>query len=118
MGPATFNEINRSRPMRPAVVSQDPPGHSAVAGGPSAAPSLASEPSPAVGAPSRTWLDFTSYLARKYSITGDLISPTAATNRGRGRRLRDLWDLTDLSADDFADEVARFYDLPRARLPQ
>jgi len=29
------------------------------------------------------------------------------------RTLRKLWELTDLSASDFADEVARFYRLPR-----
>src|SRR6516162_4310948 len=34
------------------------------------------------------------------------------------RTLRKLWELTDLSASDFADEVARFYRLPRVSLPQ
>src|SRR5262249_18412338 len=32
--------------------------------------------------------------------------------------LRKLWELTDLSANDFADEVAYFYGLPRIALPQ
>ena len=32
--------------------------------------------------------------------------------------LRRLWELTDLSANDFADEVAVFYSLPRLSLPQ
>ena len=32
--------------------------------------------------------------------------------------LRRLWELTDLSANDFADEVARFHALPRLNLAQ
>src|SRR5262249_1036368 len=32
--------------------------------------------------------------------------------------LRKLWELTDLGANDFADEVARFYRLPRVQLAQ
>src|SRR6202007_2551433 len=31
--------------------------------------------------------------------------------------LRKLWESTDLSANDFADEVAHFYGLARGRLP-
>jgi general secretion pathway protein E len=44
-----------------------------------------------------------------------LSSPDA---RGKERRLRDLWEVSELSANDFADEVAFFYDLPRVALPQ
>jgi general secretion pathway protein E len=32
--------------------------------------------------------------------------------------LRKLWEQSDLAATEFADEVARFYKLPRAHLPQ
>jgi hypothetical protein len=32
--------------------------------------------------------------------------------------LRDLWELTDLSAEAFADEVAGFFGFPRLNLPQ
>jgi len=39
-------------------------------------------------------------------------------DRGGDKTLRDLWEMTDLSANDFADEVARFYRLPRVTLPQ
>jgi general secretion pathway protein E len=39
-------------------------------------------------------------------------------NRAWDKTLRDLWAMTDLSANDFADEVARFYRLPRVTLPQ
>src|SRR5262249_20619868 len=34
------------------------------------------------------------------------------------KTLRKLWEATDLSANDFADEVARFYGHPRITLPQ
>src|ERR1700726_2046654 len=30
---------------------------------------------------------------------------------------RALWEASELSAADFADEIARFFDLPRAALP-
>jgi general secretion pathway protein E len=64
-------------------------------------------------------LEFMGYLARKHSITGDLLSKFASAGRpGKEWKLRDLWELTDLPANDFADEVAHFYKLPRLDLPQ
>jgi general secretion pathway protein E len=42
----------------------------------------------------------------------------SASDRGGEKTLRDLWEMTDLSANDFADEVARFHRLPRMTLPQ
>ncbi len=63
------------------------------------------------------WLDFAAYLARKYAITGDLLS-RSLDNSVAPKRLRDLWELTDLSANEFADEVAHFYRLPRLDLPR
>src|SRR5262249_23323654 len=33
-------------------------------------------------------------------------------------KLRDLWEKSELSANDFADEVAQFYELPRLGLPE
>ena len=68
--------------------------------------------------PGGSWLEFASQLARKHSITGDLLAKSNPSGGAGERRLRDLWEVTDLSASDFADEVARFYDLPRATLPQ
>jgi general secretion pathway protein E len=69
--------------------------------------------------PALGWLDFANYLLRKGAITGDLLAKTASADGSGGQtRLRDLWELTDLSANDFADEVARFYQLPRLSLPQ
>src|SRR5712691_8460399 len=65
------------------------------------------------------WLEFAGYLARKHSITGDLVSKFGpAEGSARSKKLYDLWEITELSASDFADEVARFYKLPRVSLPQ
>ena len=58
-----------------------------------------------------------SHLARRHAITGDLLAKfTSAIRPGREKRLRDLWELTELPADEFADEVAQFYKLPRLEL--
>src|SRR5262245_41628363 len=62
------------------------------------------------------WLDFASYIARKHSITGDILSPSPQP--GREKSLRELFSLTELSETDFADEVASFYKLPRLDLAQ
>src|SRR3979490_3366849 len=95
--------------MSPPAVSQAPPPRPPVA-----------NPDPPVRAarPALGWLEFASYLTRKYSITGDLLSKPTHEGTPGEKKLRELWELTDLSANDFADEVARFYDLPRFSLPQ
>jgi len=65
------------------------------------------------------WLEFASYLTRTQALTGDLLSKVGPQSKSRRqKRLRDLWELTDLSASDFADAVARFFELPRLKLPQ
>jgi general secretion pathway protein E len=63
-------------------------------------------------------LEFASHLARRNILTGDLSKFGPADGTGGQKRLRDLWELTELSATDFADEVSRFYKLPRVSLPQ
>jgi general secretion pathway protein E len=63
--------------------------------------------------------EFARYLLGKYPVPGDLSAKLAATVSGENEtKLRDLWQLTELSANDFADEVARFYELPRLSLPE
>ena len=63
--------------------------------------------------------DFAKYLVSKSYIAGDLISKFDLPNaKSGGQALRRLWELTDLSANDFADEVARFHALPRMSLAQ
>jgi general secretion pathway protein E len=63
--------------------------------------------------------EFAKYLLDGNSITGDLASKLNSAGRvTKDVKLRDLWESSDLSANDFADEVARFYRLPRVTLPQ
>jgi general secretion pathway protein E len=63
--------------------------------------------------------EFSRYLLEQNFITDDVTSKLGFSEaRGGERKLRDLWEQTDLSANDFADEVARFYGLPRLSLPQ
>ena len=62
--------------------------------------------------------DFAKYLLTKYPVPGDFAAKLGSRHGGDDTKLRDLWQLTELSANDFADEVARFYDLPRLSLPE
>jgi general secretion pathway protein E len=63
--------------------------------------------------------DFASYLLGKTHIAGAVGSRPAVSEAGDGQSaLRKLWEQTDLPANEFADEVARFYRLPRSDLPQ
>jgi general secretion pathway protein E len=63
--------------------------------------------------------EFAQHLTNKYSVAGELVSRLNAPDaRSKGRKLRDLFDVSELSANDFADEVALFYDLPRVFLPE
>jgi general secretion pathway protein E len=65
------------------------------------------------------WLEFAAHLARRNAITGEVFSKFAPDeSAGKSKKLRDLWELTELSSNAFADEVARFYRLPRLELPQ
>jgi len=97
VGPSNLKlaEVSRSTPAR----AKGPEGHFPVPAGRS--------------------LEFMACLARKNVVTGDVLSKFASADRpGQERKLRELWELTDLSADAFADEVAQFYKLPRLNLPQ
>jgi len=63
--------------------------------------------------------EFAKYLVSKNYIAGDLISkldlPSAQNS---GQTLRRLWELTDLSANDFADEVSKFHVISRMNLAE
>ena len=70
-------------------------------------------------AANRTWLEFVSALARKRAIKGDPVNSLSQSGRDPKRnKMRELWELTELSANDFADDVADFYGLERIDLPQ
>src|SRR5882672_3887772 len=68
--------------------------------------------------------DFASYLLSKNHIAAaggarqELADLELAEARDGHGSLRRLWEQTELPATEFADEVARFYHLPRAALPR
>jgi general secretion pathway protein E len=63
--------------------------------------------------------DFAKYLAKKNYLIPDTQfespSPSSSTTE---RTFRKLWELTELTASGFADEVAHFYRLKRLTLPE
>jgi len=63
--------------------------------------------------------EFVKYLSDRHFNAAGLLSKLNSTPRRNGEKtLRDLWEASDLSANDFAEEVAGFYRLPRTGLPQ
>ena len=62
---------------------------------------------------------FYGHLLSRQFVAGDPSSVFNVTEARRsGKPLQKLWQATELSAQDFADEVARFFALPRIGLPQ
>jgi general secretion pathway protein E len=60
---------------------------------------------------------FASYLhGRHQNIAA--VTAESSDNQDGFHGLRRLWEQSDLPANEFADEVARFYKLPRIHLPQ
>ena len=63
--------------------------------------------------------DFARHLSSKNYIVSDLTFGSGRESENNSElSLRKLWELTDLSANDFADEVAYFYGLSRVGLPE
>jgi general secretion pathway protein E len=60
---------------------------------------------------------FASYLRTRHHNVGTAHSIWSESQDGPSG-LRKLWEQSDLPATEFADEVARFYNLPRIQLPQ
>jgi general secretion pathway protein E len=64
--------------------------------------------------------EFANHLRRKNHLAEDGALPNSAANGSASpqsdRPLHRLWGLTDLSANDFADEVAGFFQVPRIGL--
>jgi general secretion pathway protein E len=63
--------------------------------------------------------DFADHLRSRMGHAAGFGAPAdSASSTAEEHRFRALWEMSELSAADFADEVARFYDLPRATLPE
>src|SRR5260370_13341911 len=62
--------------------------------------------------------EFATYLRDKNHLPGDSGVLNGAAQPPANRALQKLWELTDLSANDFADEVAEFFQVPRITLPE
>ena len=62
--------------------------------------------------------EFANYLRDKNHLSGDTSVLSGAAQSPVNRTLQKLWELTDLSANDFADEVAGFFQVPRIALPE
>ena len=62
--------------------------------------------------------DFANYLVGKTLLPASGFESAPSTRAGAERSLRKLWEATELTANGFADEVARFYGLKRLTLPQ
>ena len=60
--------------------------------------------------------EFTNYLRGKDHLAGEANPLNLQTQAHDERTFRKIWELSDLSANDFADEVARFFKIPRASL--
>ena len=61
--------------------------------------------------------DFADYLRSRNHLAGDSNAPNGPAQSQDERTLHKLWGLTDLSANDFADEVSAFFKVPRIGLP-
>jgi len=63
--------------------------------------------------------EFAKYLTERHINSAALLAKlNSGSRRGDDKTLRDLYEASDLSANDFAEEVAAFYRLPRVALPQ
>jgi general secretion pathway protein E len=60
--------------------------------------------------------EFANHLRSKKHLAGE-VSPRDGSAAGNERTLQKLWELTELSANDFADEVAQFFKVARVPLP-
>jgi general secretion pathway protein E len=63
-------------------------------------------------------VEFAEFLLGKNLIRGDVDTRADTLVADGQSELRKLWERTDLPANEFADEVAAFYRLPRVNLPQ
>jgi len=60
--------------------------------------------------------EFASYLRGKNNLADDATLLDTTKPVHDERTLQQIWELSELSANDFADEVARYFDVPRVGL--
>ena len=61
--------------------------------------------------------EFANHLRSKNLLAGEVALRDGTPPAPDERTLHKLWELTDLSANDFADEVSQFFKVPRIALP-
>src|SRR5277367_1895856 len=61
--------------------------------------------------------EFANHLRGKNHLAGEVVLRDGSSTAPDERTLHKLWELTELSANDFADEVAQFFRVPRIPLP-
>src|SRR3974390_1484713 len=61
--------------------------------------------------------EFANYLRRKNHLAGEANALSLQTQERDDRTFRKIWEESDLSANDFADEAAEFFKFPRVGLP-
>ena len=62
-------------------------------------------------------IELANYVRSKNHLAGEANSLSLQTQSRDERTLRKLWEISELSANDFADKVAEFFQLPRISLP-
>ena len=62
--------------------------------------------------------EFASYLRGKSQLADDAALLDVAAEPREERTFREIWELSELSANDFADEVARYFEVVRVGLPE
>ncbi|MGA8887865.1 MAG: GspE/PulE family protein [Pseudolabrys sp.] len=61
--------------------------------------------------------EFSNYLRGRNHLAGEANSLSLQAHDSNERTFRKLWELSELSANDFADKVAEYFKLPRVGLP-
>ena len=62
--------------------------------------------------------EFARYVRGKNGPAGDPSTPDQPARPRDERTLRQIWEQSEVSANDFADEVARFFEIARVGLPE
>jgi general secretion pathway protein E len=62
-------------------------------------------------------VELANYVRSKNHLAGETSSLNLQTQSRDERAFRKLWEMSELSANDFADKVAEFFELPRVSLP-